>query len=241
MKIRYLIIVFILYLFSAPLSSIWATAATLKCTPANGTYPVGSEFTVDYTLDTRNFPVYGADIIASFTYGVIEATTAQSTPITTTTNWNTPITNTVDNSLGRIQLDYGNNQAEFNGVTNVGNITFKTIKEGQVQFDFVFFQQYDDTTPGVAKVWGKKDQVNITNILTDVNNCIYVIEGTSVTTAPTLPPDSTLPPITETAESSIPTELPRAGNLETTLILATLGVIFILAGAFIPAMIVLKG
>jgi hypothetical protein len=234
MKFILFIIVLATFLFAFS-KEAFATESTLRCTPTTGTYQVGSTFTVDYVLDTRNFPIFGADIIATYDTSILETVGTQSTPITTSTNWGQPATNTIDTVLGKIDLDYGNSQPSFTGSGSVGQVTFRAKAAGQAQFNYTFFQQYDDTTPGVAKVWGKRDGVNLSNILTDVNNCIYLIEGSAPTpTSPPGMPTATLPPGAPTYTPAPPPptviQLPRAGNMETSIFFLGLASLFITIG-----------
>lgn len=234
MKLVSIILVFISFglLFVFKPLKVWATQASLSCTPATGTYNIGDVFTVDYVLNTRNFDSYGTEIVATYDTSLIEAVVTTSTAITTSTNWTTPTTNTVDSTLGKIDMDFGKAQTVFKGTSSIGQITFRAKAAGQAQFNFSFFQQYDDTTPagGAVKVWGKKDGTNISNILTDVTNCIYVIAEKGVTPTPiiTRPPSTpipTVPPVTE---------LPRSGVFETTLVFIFLGIVFLGFGVFLP-------
>lgn len=211
---------------------VYATSANLSCSPATGTYNIGDTFTVDYLMDTRTYQAFGADIVATYDPAILDVVGTQSTPVTTTTNWGQPTANTVDTSLGKINLDYGQTQPAFTGHGSVGQITFKAKAAGQVQFNFVFFQQYDDTTPGVAKVWGKKDNVNLSNILTDVTNCLFVVAASVPTSTPapagpTSTPGPTVPPVTQ---------LPRSGSSETTVGLLGLSLLFFVLGAVIPSL-----
>jgi hypothetical protein len=224
-KILAYCLVFGLYVASA--HSVFATEANIKCSPATGNFKVGDTFTVDYILDTRNFQTFGSDIQVNYDYSIIGAQSSQSTPVTTTTGWSAPVTNTVDGTTGKIHLDYGNAQPAFTGNGSVGQITFKALAAGQAQFNYVFFQQYDNTTPGVSKVWGKKDNVNLSNILTEVTNCIYVVEAAS---APTSAPVPTTPPL--------PTALPEAGISATTSGLIGLAGIFMILGVTVPLLFI---
>lgn len=221
-----IIAVLLISLFLSPKGAVYATRASLLCEPASGTYNVGDTITVNYKLDTRSFPTYGADVVATFTSSVLEAQGTSSTAGTTDTKWTAPTTNTIDASLGKIRLDYGKNQASYSGTTTIGQGTFKAKAAGQAQFNFVFFQQYDDTTidGGAAKVWGKKTEGGaISNILTDVTNCIYVIG-----TAPTSPPGTPVP------TTPVVTSLPRSGTGEVTMGLLALAAIFITGGLIFP-------
>lgn len=188
-------------------SAAFATEANLKCDPPTGSYPVGQAFTVTYLLDTRGFPVWGANIQATYDSSIIQAQGTQSTIISSTSGWSTAVANTIDPSLGKINLDFGNAQTQFTGSGAIGSATFTGIAAGQAQFNFVFFQQYDNTTPGVSIVWGKKDGTNLSNILTEVNNCIYVIEGAAVPTAvpgqPTATPTEPVLPVSGTTENTV--------------------------------------
>lgn len=232
------LIIFILLLvglfFTRPFA-VYAAASNLRCTPSTGTFKVGETFTVEYALDTRSFETFGTDVVALFDTAVIESTTAESTAVTNVTGWGQPSTNTVDNILGKITLEYGKTQPSFTGNTTIGKIVFKAIATGQAQFNFQFFQQYDDTTPGVAKVWGKNNSTNLTNILTDVNNCIYVIEvsATAPTVAPSVAAGTTI--TAEPTQEPLPTQLPRAGSTTATTSLLGFGFLLFLIGVSIPS------
>lgn len=230
MKLKILLFLSVIFtaLFISP-SSAWATKASLSCTPANGTYNVGDTINVSYVLDTRTFQAFGADLYMTYDAGMLEAVGTQSTVSTTDTKWTTaPVSNTVDSSLGKIHLDYGNAQAAYTGSSTIGSIAFKAKQAGQAEFKYTFFQQYDDTTPGVAKVWGKKDGTTLSNILTDVTNCIYVIS-----TAVTSTPGPTSPPATPAPAIS---ELPRTGSTETTIALVVFAFLIMGLGFVIPAL-----
>lgn len=220
-------------------SSVWATRASLSCVPATGTFNIGDTFTVDYVLDTRSFQAFGADLQIKFDPSILEPTINQSTIVSTSTNWSTATTNTADTS-GNIHLDFGNTQAVFTGSATVGKITFKTKQAGQAQFQYTFFQQYDDTTPGVAKIWGKKDDTNLSNILTDVTSCVYIVSSPTTPTpqGPTNTPGGpTSTPYTPSGTSG-PTvsELPRTGSTETTFALLFFAILILSIGIAIPAL-----
>lgn len=207
-----LLFVFLLY----PARASAAVESSLKCFPATGSFKVGDTVTLDYMLDTRSNQSLGATVVATYDPSLLEAISTQSSAVLTVTNWTAPVTNSVDTTLGKITLDYGNTQTPFSGNTSLGQIQFRAKAEGQAPFTFTFFQQFDDTTPAVSKVFGKRDGTNTSNILTDVNNCIYVIEtGTSTpvgTISPTPPTAATV-----TIISSPPVrELPRSGDFITT-------------------------
>jgi len=233
--ISFLLFLILSWFFAA--SSAFATAANLSCSPSTGTYNVGNTFTVDYVLDTRTFAAYGADVVATYDPSIIEVVDTTSTAITTATGWGQPSVNTIDNSLGKIDFKYGSSQPVFTGNATIGQVTFRAKTAGQAQFNYTFFQQDDDTTPGVAKVWGKKDGTNLSNILTDVNNCIFIVEGAGITptAAPGLP-TATPPPILP-SPTIIPTlpignvsEIPRAGKMADTYTFLTLGGLFFTLG-----------
>lgn len=213
-------------------TSVWATASSLSCSPSVGNFNIGDQVTVDYLLNTRSFQAFGADLNITYDASILEATTAVSTAVATPSGWTTTVANTVDSTLGKIHLDFGNTQAAFTGSGTIGRITFKTKKAGQAEFKYTFFQQYDDTTPGVAKVWGKKDGTNLSNILTDVTNCIYVVSGPITNTpAPTSPPGTPQPTVTE---------LPRAGTTETTFALLVFATLLLTIGGIIPVFVLRK-
>lgn len=211
-----------------------ATQASASCSPSTGTFNVGDTFTVDYVFDTRSFQVFGADLNITYDAGIIEAVDSQSTAITSVTKWTNVIANTVDKQLGKIHLDYGNGQPAYSGSsTPIGRITFKAKQAGQAQFQYTFFQQYDDTTPGVTKIWGKKDGVNLSNILTDVTNCIYVVTGPVTST----PAPTGVNPTTPAATSGPQvTELPRAGVMDVTFSLVAFSLILLTLGTVLPAL-----
>lgn len=221
---------------------ILATEASFKCSPSTGTFKVGETFTVDYVLDTRSFPVYGAAAVSTYDPVLLEVVGTQSTPVTASTNWGQPTTNNVDTSLGKITLDYRKDQTSWTGSSSIGQITFKAKSSGQAQFNWIFYQQYDNTTPGVAMVWSKKDGTNLSNILTDVNNCIYVISNTTPTSIPTSIPTNVPNKPIVTLRPTIPlvTELPRSGNTESIISFLGLAGIILAIGIFVPKLLMEK-
>lgn len=252
---KFLALIFLLPLFFilSPMHA-FATEASLKCSPSTKTINVGDTLTVDYILDTRSYQTFGANVIATYSTDTLTAASA-STPVTTNSNWGQPTANTVDSNLGKITLDYGSAQPVWTGNASIGQMQFSAKATGQAQFNFYFFQPKDDTTPGVAKVWGKLDGSTLSNILSDVANCIYVIEaGTPTPTsalptfgptcAPSPPPGSTpnptfgptCPPATKAPTTPRPTVsvLPRSGVFETTVSLLGIGGIFLLSGVLLP-------
>src|SRR3989338_479633 len=114
---------FLSLIFAAPRVS--AASSTLKCSPSTGTYKVGDSFTVEYILDTQNFEAFGADVTATYDPGVIQAATTASTPVITSTNWSDPGQNSIDNSLGKIELIYGNSQSAYTGSASIGSVSFR--------------------------------------------------------------------------------------------------------------------
>lgn len=222
-----------LYLLSTP-NSVYATEAGLTCTPTSGTYSIGDNIVVDLVLNTRSFPVYGASIVSTYSTTFADVVGLAS-PVTSVTNWSTPTTNAVDATLGKITLDYGSAQAAFTGNTAIGRVTFKAKAAGQLEVGYTFFQQYDDTTPGVTKVWGKKDGTTLSNILTDVSSCIYNITATAPTATPG--PSATAAPTTA-ASTPVPTvsiaELPRTGATENMIILTGVAAGLIILGGLLP-------
>ena len=237
------ILIYVFILLSIPLfkpvSRVFAAASTLKCSPSTGTYNVGDTFSVDYILDTQNFETFGADVVATYDPGILTATATTSTSVTTVTSWGSPTLNNIDTSLGKIELQYGSSQPAFTGSTTIGKATFSAAAGGQAQFNFTFFQQFDDTTPGVATVWGKKDGVNLSNILTDVNNCIYVVNASSSSISPSptaasvSPTTTTTPTATVTGGALTVTELPRAGRMENSIFIMILAGVFMSLGVLL--------
>jgi hypothetical protein len=245
-KLTFLLILVVTAL-AFPKGIVWATQSNLRCSPSTGTYNVGDTFTVQYQLDTRGFPIWGLNAVANYDATVLLATASQS-DLTPPTGWGTPTTNTIDTSTGKITIDWGNTQPSFTGASTFGSVVMRAQAPGQAQFNYVFFQQYDNTTPGVSKVWGKYDGVNLSNILTDVNNCIFVVTGTITSThAPTIPgatatPSPTLLPGQPTytpAPTLAVTELPKAGSVGATISLLGLAGVFLFAGGLLPALIYL--
>lgn len=213
----------------------FATEASLKCSPSTGTYKVGETFEVEYVLDTRTFEAYGADIEATYDGDIIETVGSQSTAITAVTGWGQPTTNLINASSALISLDFGKAQSAYKGSTTIGKVMFKGKSAGQAQLNYNFFQQYDDTTPGVAKVWGKKNGTDISNILTDVNNCIFIIEAQTPIATPTAPPVGNLPTSGPTSPPS-PTisVIPPLGGENTTISLLGISAVLIGTGIFLP-------
>jgi hypothetical protein len=224
-----LLIIIVLYVIFP--YKVFATEASLSCAPSTGTYCTNETIVVDYIINTRTFPVFGADISAGFTASVLQPIGTQSTPVTSTTLWTAPLTNTIDAAVGGIRLDYGNAQPSYTGNTSIGKISFKAISAGQAQLYYNFQQQYDDTTPGVAKIWGKKDGVTLSNILTDVNNCIYIIEDCNPTTGPTSPPQPTTP------SRPTVTTIPDLGTTETGMVIFAVAGLFLITGFFLPKIV----
>ncbi|MBI2616521.1 hypothetical protein HYW55_00105 [Candidatus Gottesmanbacteria bacterium] len=250
-RILTLFFVFSLFFVASP-THVLATDANLKCSPSTKTINVGDTLIVDYLLDTRTFQAFGANVIATYTTDTLQAA-SQSTPVTTSSSWGQPTTNTVDANLGKITLDYGSSQPAWTGSASIGQIQFTAKAAGQAQFNFVFYQPNDDTTPGVAKVWGKKDGSTLSNILTDVNNCIYVIEASTITPSPTstaptfgptcaagaTPGQGGTPCPTNTVRPTV-SYLPKTGIIETTVSLLGIGGILVLSGIFLPVFLFRK-
>ena len=246
---KFLIIIFILLsiVLFMPISRVMAAASTLKCSPSSGTYNIGDTFVVDYILDTQNFESFGADVVATYDPGILTATANTSTPVTAVTSWGSPTLNNIDTSLGKIELQYGSSQPAFTGSTTIGKATFRAATAGTGTINFTFFQQFDDTTPGVAAVWGKKDGINLSNILTDVINCIYIVNAststitpspTAISASPTATSTpTTTPTVTPRVGSLSVTELPRAGKVENSIFLLILAGIFMSIGVVIPTLI----
>lgn len=233
-KIGHILLILLTLFIVTRVPDVYATEASLSCSPATGTYNIGDTFTVNYVLNTRTYQTYGADIIATYDPQTLEAVGTQSTPLTSSTNWATVSANTVDNTLGKIDLNFGNQQPVFTGNTAVGQITFRAKAAGQAEFQYSFFQDKDNSTPGVAKVWGKLDaNAAVTNILSDVTSCIYVISpsATTPTIVPTNPPAATAVP-------TIPriSELPRSGAMETALSVVGVAGLFLIIGLLIPVL-----
>lgn len=200
---------------------VFASEVVLRCIPQTGTFKVGDTFTVDYYLDSGGSQTFGAEIIATYDTGLLTAVSTNSTVISTETNWREPVTNTIDATLGKIHLDFGSNQTAFSGNSSIGQVIFKAKAAGQAQFNYTFFQPNDNTTPGVAKVWGEPIEGTATNILTNVNNCIYTVE--EVSSSPS--PSPTSSPVVRPTVS----ELPRSGGREVTIALLGLtGILFFL-------------
>lgn len=147
--------------------------ASLQFQPATGTYNLNDFFYTDIKLDTRNKPVYGAKIIVTYDPSYYQTDKNAVVPITTDTKWGSPDINFI--SRGQIAIDFGKDQPAFTGNSTIVRITFKALKPGYVIMGFSFFQQYDNDTSNVTVVYGKRDGVNISNVLTDINNGIYVI------------------------------------------------------------------
>lgn len=232
--------IFVLFLFLLDVNRIYAASdASLKCSPATGNYQVGDTFTVDYLMDTRNGEVSGATVVATYDSSLLTAQATESNALLSVTGWSQPLTNALDLALGEITLDFGNSQQSFTGNTSIGQLVLKAKAAGQAQFIFTFFQQYDDTTPGVSKIFGKRDGTNVTNMLTDVNNCIYVVESPNPTTSNIVlsgSPTIYLTPTTSPTSVPVLQELPRTGIVETTVSFLGISAVLLLGGS-LPAYI----
>lgn len=216
-----LVLILFLFLFVVP-DKAYATAAQLACSPSTSTVTVGSTITTDLILNTREYEVTGANAILTYTTGVLDANTASLVPITSVTNWTAPTKKLVDSTLGKIELDYGQSQTAFTESGTIGKVTFTAKQAGTANVSFVFFSEYDDTTTGVAKVWGEKTAGVTSNILTDVVNCIYTVTGGTNPTATPAPGVPTSPP------------LPRTGNGGITGMIVGIGGVLSLIGFFLP-------
>lgn len=224
-----LVLLAVCLIYDVPVA--FAADASLKCTPTSGNVNVGDTFTIDYTLDTRTASASGATVVATFDPSLMIPVSTISSQLVNVTGWTGATTNTIDATLGKIVLDYGSEQSFYKGSTSLGQVTMRAKSAGQAQFNFTFFQQYDDTTPGVVKIYGKKDGTTTSNILSDVNNCIYVISG-GVTPTASAPTPTT--PVAPTATTVPPppnvTELPRTGAVETTIGLLAIAAVFLSIG-----------
>ncbi len=210
-------------LFLLP-KTVLATQAQLACSPTTSTVAVGGTITSDIVLNTRSFQILGADAILTYTTGILDTDSASVVPVTTNTNWTNPINKLVDTTLGKIELDYGSSQSAYTSSGSIGRITFTARQPGNANVNFVFFQEYDNTTAGVAKVWGLKGSATPSNVLTDVVDCVYTVTG--VTAAPSSPTS----PVTQTT----PGVLPPTGGGDTTLLLVGGGLVLAFLGILLP-------
>lgn len=206
-----------------------ATDAQLACSPTTSTIAVGGSVTTDIILNTRNFQTYGANAILTYSSDLLSTSETDVVPVTTTTNWTSP-SKTVDQTLGKIEIDYGQDQSVFASTATIAKVTFTGIAPGTANINFTYFQEYDESS-GVAKVWGKKNPPTISNILTDVVNCAYTVTGETE-------PTNTPPPGTTVNPTSVnPTNLPRTGSGETTLVFMGIGAILIFLGLLFPRLL----
>lgn len=217
---RLALIFFAASFFLAVPQKVFATQAQLACSPTTSTVAVGSTITADIILNTRSYQTQGADAILTYTSGVIDTTTDSVVPVTSSTNWTDPIKKVVDTSLGQIEIDYGASQSAFASSGTIAKITFTATQEGTANLNFKYFSEYDSSS-GVAKVWGQRTPPTVSNILTDVVNCAYTVTGASST-----------PQVTAS-----PSALPRTGTFETTILLASGGLMLAIFGMLFPRII----
>jgi len=213
MKKLILILIFTFLPFTFRADKVFATDAQLACSPTTSTISVGQTLTSDIILNTRNFNVSGATVVMTYPPSLLDVTSASLDAETTDTGWTAPTVKTVDNNLGKITLDYGSSQEAFSDTATIGKVTFTGKSPGIANVGFIFYQEYDDTTAGISKVYGQKTAGTTSNILTDVVNCQYTVTGTT-TLAPTSPPDGT---------TVDPTILPRTGGQDMMIVIAGMG------------------
>ncbi|MBI2612060.1 LPXTG cell wall anchor domain-containing protein [Candidatus Gottesmanbacteria bacterium] len=208
-------------------SYVLATEAQLACSPTTTTVAVGQTIATDIILNTRGFDASGATVILTYTPAILDTSTIALTAVTDTTGWTAPTTKTVDNTVGKITLDYGSSQDVFSDTATIGKVTFTGKAAGTSEVSFVFFQEYDDTTSGVAKVYGEKAPGTTSNILTDVVDCQYTVTGGS-TPVPTQP-----------GSTIAPTILPRTGSGDVSMVIFGVGVFLVFIGVFLTKFVLL--
>ena len=178
MKTKLLLaIIFFSSLFFLGAKKSLATHAQLACSPTTSTLEVGETITTDIILNTRSYKVTGAYPILTYTSTILDASSATLEAVTEDTGWSAPTKKTVDATTGKIEVDYGKTQDEFTSTGTIARVTFTAKKAGNANINFVFFSEYDDTTAGVAKVWGEKTAGVTSNILTDIVDCAYTVTG----------------------------------------------------------------
>lgn len=219
MKKAALISLIILFLIGWMPKKVYATQAQLACSPTTSTVAVGQTITTDIILNTRSYQIQGADAILTYTTGVLDTSDIAVLPVTSNTNWTAPKNKLVDTTLGKVELDYGASQSAYTSSGSIGRITFTAKAAGNANVNFVFFNEYDNTTTGVSKAWGQKTPPTISNVLTDVVNCVYTVTGGGVGG----------PVITATSSG-----LPRTGNMETTMWFLGFGALILSGGLLLP-------
>jgi len=204
-------ILFLFSIFISSAKSVFATQAGYSCTPAVVSKSVGDNVSVDIVLDARNFQIMGGEALLTYDTAKLTPNSTQVQPVTTATGWTAPIKNTIDTSLGKIDLDYGASQSAFKSQGTIGTVSFKVKDTGQAQINFIYFQAYD-ASPGVSTAWGNREVGKLSNVLTDATNCMISIGAGGPTASPTA--------------------LPRTGSMSQTITLMTLGGMFVLASLF---------
>lgn len=211
-----------IFLVSLSVQPVFATDAQLACSPTTTTLSVGQTVVTDIIMNPRGFDALGSTVVMTYTPSILDATSQTLAAVTDTTGWTAPTTKNVDSAVGKITLDYGSAQQAFSETATIGRVTFTGKAAGTSQVSFVYFKEYDDTTAGVAKVYGQKTTGTTTNILTDVVDCQYTVTGAGITVAPTVP-----------GSTVAPSALPRTGTFETTVFLLGGGGMVFFIGIFL--------
>lgn len=191
-------------------------AATLSINPATGAYTAGDTFKVDILLDTEGDDVIGSDVIILFDSAKLEVADAELGDL-----FGTKVTDG-SVSYGKILFEavaLGSNT--YNGDGVYASIMFTAIADGNANVDIKFISEGNTTDSSV-----NSDEVNSTDLLTQVNNAVFVIKEATASS-------KTNSQKTATSTSVKKTTTPVSGNPENTIALFSGGAILILSGVFL--------
>lgn len=231
-------IILALTLFTYLLYPSLTFAATLTLSPASATFVRGCSYPVAILVNTEGKQVDGVDAILD--YDPSRLTTTQDR-IANGTVFPEFITS-IDESTRKITIGGVTSVAAFSGSGTFATINFTVPNEAptgttQLTFDF---DQNDKTNTRDSNV---VERATVVDLLSQVTNGSYTIAenkgscatGASPSTAPayTTPRGATGPQATDSAQTEqqpIYKQLPKGGIFEQTIILATVGTIFIALG-----------
>lgn len=216
------ILTFNLLLFTSP---TYAAGASLSISPATGTFNKGCDFTLEVKLDTGGIETDGTDAIIFY-----DPTRLNAKAIRSGTIYADYPGNSIDAQNGRITISgLASVSSAFVGQGTLALIEFSVLPnapEGvtQVTFDFDPNDKAKTTDSNVV------ERGAVVDILNEVTNGNFTIgTGSCASTTPT--------PIlggrgsTETVPTkTLPKELPQSADFQTTLVLATGGMLFLILG-----------
>lgn len=244
-KLFGVLIVLISLLIPVEVFAVGSGNASLSLSPSSNTYNIGCSFTLDVNLDTDGANTDGTDVILRYDPSILTATSID--PGSTYSDYPNK---SIDSSGGVISISgLASVNQPFNGSGKFATIHFNVnssanASSAQVKFDF------DAANPKNTKDSNVVKSVDVVDILRSVTNGTYAIgsgvctngSGSGSVNTPGVSGGGTITPGGATGTSfdsggtskgglaSGSATLPQAGISGPTLILATLGSIFVLAG-----------